>query len=153
MDPGVGDFQGLVGEFGLGPSTNADLGGLLGLIISQQVGDVVFACGSASAALDAVLGGQAAPPVSGPCEGAQMPPHSAANACVCNWGGDLKDEGGLVEAAAAIAGLLVAEHCRCPATCMQGALCNGPRGAPTRFGRAAAGCTDMHGVQWGETCN
>ena len=120
MDPGVGDFQQLVGESSLDPSTDADLEELLGLIISQQVGDVGFACGSASAALDAVLGGQAASPVLGPCEDAQMALHNAANVCVCGGHvammdvGDLMDEGGLVETAAAIAELLVAEHCRCP---------------------------------------
>jgi len=120
MDPGVGDFRELVGESGLDPSTDADLEELLGLIISQQVGDVGFACGSASAALAAVLGGQAALPVSGLCEDAQMAIHSAANACVCGGHlammdvGGLVDKGGLVEAAAAIAELLVAEHCRCP---------------------------------------
>ena len=90
------------------------------LIISRQAGDIGFAYGSASAALSAVLGGQAASPVSGPCEDSQMALHGAANACVC--GGhvamvdvsDLVDEDGLVEAAAAIAELLVAEPCRCP---------------------------------------
>ena len=46
--------------------------------------------------------------------------HSAANACVCGGHvamvgvGDLVGEGGLAEAAAVIAELLVAGHCRCP---------------------------------------
>ena len=90
MDPGVGDFREFVGESGLDPSTDADLEELLDLVIPRQVGDVGFACGSTSAALAAVLGGQVASPVSGLCEDAQMAIHSAANACVC---GGPRDDG------------------------------------------------------------
>jgi hypothetical protein len=58
--------------------------------------------------------------VGGSFDDAQMALHDAANACVC--GGHvavmevsgLLDGGGLVEATATIAELLVAEHCRCP---------------------------------------
>ena len=120
MDPGVGDFQELVGGSGLDPSIDADLEKLADLLISRQGDDVGFACDSASAVLAALLGEQAASPVSGPFEGAQVALHDAANTCVC--GGhvavmdvsELLDGGGLVEAVGAIAELLVAEHCRCP---------------------------------------
>ena len=52
----MGDFREFVGESGLNPSTDADLEELLDLVISRQVDDDGFACGSASAALAAVLG-------------------------------------------------------------------------------------------------
>ena len=59
----------------------------------------------------------------GSFDDAQMALHDAANACVC--GGHvavmevsgLLDGGGLVEATAATAELLVAEHCRCSDVC------------------------------------
>ena len=129
---------------------DADLEKLADLLISRQGGDVGFACDSASAALAALLGraSRLLCLLSGPFEGAQVALHDAANTCVC--GGhiavmdvsELLDGGGLVEATAATAELLVAEHCRCSDVCgyLQGAL-----EEPTCSCGAATGCTTASG--------
>ena len=127
VNPGVGGFREVVGESGLDPSSGADLEKLANLNISRQGGDVGFACGFVSAALAALLGGQAASPVSGPFRGcAGGSPRCGRHLCVVaatsRWWTPTSrwlvvaslGDGGLVEAVGAIAGLLVAERCRCP---------------------------------------
>ena len=95
----------LIGESSFDPSIDADLEELADLIISRQGRDVESgACGSAPAALAALLGEQVASPVSEPFEDVQMALHDAINTCVCDGHitvmdvSELLDGSGLVEA-------------------------------------------------------